>query len=73
MLKKDITSYNLNVFDEIGNKWGIVTGGDKTTGFNCLTVSWGGFGVILSLLFVPFFNCFYNLLNSLLYPLLKLH
>ena len=46
MIKKEITEYNLNVFDEIGNKWGIVTGGDKTTGFNCLTVSWGGFGVI---------------------------
>ena len=46
MLKKDITSYNLNVFNELGNKWGIVTGGDKTTGFNCLTVSWGGLGVI---------------------------
>ena len=46
MLKKDINSYNLNVFNEIGNKWGIVTAGDKTTGFNCLTVSWGGFGVI---------------------------
>ena len=46
MLKRNITSYNLNVFDEIGNKWGIVTGGDKTTGFNCLTVSWGGFGVL---------------------------
>lgn len=46
MLKKDITSYNLNVFSELGNKWGIVTAGDKTTGYNCLTVSWGGFGVI---------------------------
>ena len=46
MLKKDITTYNLNIFNELGNKWGIVTGGNESTGFNCLTVSWGGLGVI---------------------------
>ena len=46
MIKKDLSSYNLNIFNELGKKWGIVTGGNKETGFNCLTVSWGGFGVI---------------------------
>ena len=46
MLRKKISDYNLNVFDELGQKWGIVTAGSKEIGFNCLTVSWGGFGVL---------------------------
>ena len=46
MLKLMVSEFEKNVFDEIGKKWGIVTAGDKVTGFNCLTVSWGGFGVI---------------------------
>ena len=46
MIKKELNEYNLNVFNELGQKWGIVTGGSREIGFNCLTVSWGGFGVL---------------------------
>ena len=34
-----------NVFELIGDKWMLITGGDKT-GFNTITASWGGLGVL---------------------------
>ncbi len=34
-----------NVFDAIGRKWMLITAGDKT-GFNTMTASWGGMGVL---------------------------
>lgn len=34
-----------NVFELIGDKWMLITGGDKT-GFNTMTASWGGLGVL---------------------------
>lgn len=34
-----------NVFDQIGNKWMLITAGDKT-GYNTMTASWGGMGVL---------------------------
>lgn len=40
----DITG---NVFDLIGNRWMLVTSGDES-GFNTMTASWGGMGVIWS-------------------------
>lgn len=46
MLRKSLEKYKGNVFEDLGKTWGIVTAGNKQTGFNCLTVSWGGFGVI---------------------------
>ncbi len=46
MLKLDIEKFDKNVFTEINNKWGIITAGDKTVGFNGMTVSWGGFGIM---------------------------
>ena len=46
MLKKNIKTFNKNVFDEIDKKWGIITAGDKFIGFNSMTVSWGGFGIL---------------------------
>lgn len=46
MLKKDIYTYSLNFFAELENKWGVLTAGDKTTGYNSLIVSWGGIGVL---------------------------
>lgn len=46
MLKKDLNEFQKNIFDELGKKFAIVTAGDKTTGYNCLTASWGGFGVL---------------------------
>ena len=46
MLKINIEDYKENVFTEINNKWGIITAGDKTSGFNGMTVSWGGFGIM---------------------------
>ncbi len=46
MLKVGIEKFNQNVFTEIDNKWGIITAGDKTTGYNAMTVSWGGFGIM---------------------------
>lgn len=46
MLKKNIKDYDLNIFKELDDRWGILTAGDKTTGFNSMTVSWGGIGVL---------------------------
>ena len=34
-----------NIFDLIGEKWMLITGGDKT-GFNTMTASWGGAGIL---------------------------
>lgn len=45
MLKKNVNEFNQSVFNEL-NKWPILTCGDKTTGFNSMTVSWGGFGTL---------------------------
>ena len=46
MLKVNINEFNKNVFTEIDKKWGIITAGDKFVGFNGMTVSWGGFGIM---------------------------
>lgn len=46
MLKIDIKKFDKNVFTEIDKKWGIITAGDKFVGFNGMTVSWGGFGIM---------------------------
>lgn len=34
-----------NVFEMIGDKWMLITGGDES-GFNTMTASWGGLGVL---------------------------
>lgn len=46
MLKKNLSEFEKNIFDEIGKKYMLVTAGNKTTGFNCLTASWGGLGIL---------------------------
>lgn len=46
MLKKNLSEFKENIFDELAYKWGIVTAGNQKTGFNCLTVSWGGIGIL---------------------------
>ncbi|MDE7161301.1 MAG: flavin reductase family protein [Anaeroplasmataceae bacterium] len=46
MLKKDISQYKENIIEELKGKNAILTAGDKTIGFNSLTVSWGGIGVL---------------------------
>ncbi|MCM1130554.1 MAG: flavin reductase family protein [Roseburia sp.] len=46
MLKKLDTFYNENIFDDLKRKNAILTAGDKKIGFNSLTVSWGGIGVL---------------------------
>ena len=46
MLKINIEKFDKNVFTEIDKKWGIITAGDKFVGFNGMTVSWGGFGIM---------------------------
>ena len=46
MLRKNIYEFDKNVFDEINNKWGIIVSGDRTTGVNGMTVSWGALGVL---------------------------
>ena len=46
MLKKDIYEFELNPFYEFNDRWALLTAGDKTTGFNSLTVSWGGIGIL---------------------------
>lgn len=35
-----------NVFDLIGNRWFLLTAGDRAGGFNPMTVSWGGLGIL---------------------------
>lgn len=44
---KKITPYDIsdNVFTSIGKNWMLITAGNKTTS-NCMTASWGGFGVL---------------------------
>lgn len=46
MLKKDVSEFDKNVFNELSKTWGIITAGNKETGCNSMTVSWGGFGVL---------------------------
>lgn len=46
MLKKDLYEFDKNVFDEIDNKWAILVAGDRKTGINGMTISWGTFGVL---------------------------
>lgn len=46
MLKKSNPYYKENIFEELKQKNAILTAGNKTIGFNCLTVSWGGIGVL---------------------------
>ena len=46
MLKKDVKQYDKNIFKELEESWAICTAGDRNTGFNCLTVSWGGIGML---------------------------
>lgn len=46
MLKKKLTEFKYNVFTEFNDTWPILTAGDRTTGFNSMTVSWGGLGVL---------------------------
>lgn len=46
MLKKNIKEFKLNNFKEFGDRWALLTAGDKSVGFNTLTVSWGGTGVL---------------------------
>lgn len=46
MLKKSLNEFNRNVFEDIGELCPILTAGDKKTGFNAMTVSWGGLGVL---------------------------
>jgi flavin reductase (DIM6/NTAB) family NADH-FMN oxidoreductase RutF len=36
---------NENAFDLIGNRWMLITAGNKES-FNCMTAAWGGFGYL---------------------------
>lgn len=40
-----IEELSFNPFEKIGHEWALVTAGDES-GFNTMTVSWGGLGVI---------------------------
>ena len=46
MLKVSLDSFNKNVFNELNKTWAIITAGDKFVGYNGMTVSWGGFGIM---------------------------
>lgn len=46
MLKKHIYEYSTNPFMDFNNKWPIIVCGDKYIGYNGMTVSWGGLGVL---------------------------
>lgn len=41
----DIKELSFNPFEKIGSEWALVTAGDER-GYNTMTVSWGGVGVI---------------------------
>ncbi len=45
MKKIDVKSLSHNVFSDIGDRWMLLTAGDKTA-LNTMTVSWGGMGVL---------------------------
>lgn len=46
MLKKNIKTFNYNIFNELNEKCPILTCGDRENGFNSMVVSWGGLGVL---------------------------
>ena len=46
MLKKRIQDFSHNPFTEFSSTWPILTAGDRNQGFNAMTVSWGGLGVL---------------------------
>ena len=46
MLKKSLNEFNKNVFFEFDKTWPILCCGDNVNGFNAMTVSWGGLGVL---------------------------
>lgn len=46
MLKKKIEELNRNIIIDLEQMNAIVTAGDKKTGYNSLTASWGGIGVL---------------------------
>ena len=46
MLRKNLDEYKENIFQDLGKKGAILTAGDKIHGFNSLTVSWGGLGLL---------------------------
>ena len=46
MLRKPINEFAKNVFTEINEKWAILVAGDRNTGVNGMTISWGTFGVL---------------------------
>ena len=41
----DLKSLTFNPFEKIGDEWALVTAG-TTSGYNTMTVSWGGMGVL---------------------------
>lgn len=45
MLKKNLNEFN-DIFEKFDKKWAIITAGDRNVGFNAMTVSWGGIGIL---------------------------
>ena len=45
LIKSDYSALSFNPFDKIGKEWMLITAGNKT-GFNTMTASWGGMGVL---------------------------
>lgn len=45
-LKTDVEKINGNPFDMIGREWMLVTAVDERGGYNTMTASWGGLGVL---------------------------
>lgn len=46
MLKKKTIDFETKIFDLFDKNWAIVTSGDKTVGFNAMTISWGALGTL---------------------------
>jgi flavin reductase (DIM6/NTAB) family NADH-FMN oxidoreductase RutF len=42
---KNISEINKNAFDMVGRDWMLISSGDEKES-NCMTASWGGFGVL---------------------------
>ncbi len=45
MLKKDLKEFN-GIFEKLDKEWALVMAGDRKIGFNAMTVSWGGIGIL---------------------------
>jgi len=67
MLKKNLNEFN-DIFEKFDDKWAIVTAGDRTTGINAMTVSWGGIGILwnkpVAYIFIRHSRCTFDFIEK---------